>query len=204
MRKSKKWREYDKAMERIFIPVLLGTARDGRQSEAVARFVHAAFAKEEGLETVLVDIRDHLRERTLPPWGKGGADERPTPWKELMTRSDGLLIVTPEYNFGVPGELKLLLDSLFDDYRRKPIGIVGVSNGPWGGQRMLQQMRQVIHGVGAVPLRVSVPTPFADKLFDAHGAVTDEKYKDRLTPLFEELLWFARALKAARNLKLKT
>lgn len=186
-------------MERIFIPVLLGTARDGRQSEAVARFVHREFAKRENLETELIDVADHLRERTLPPWGKGGADEVSTPWRETMARANGLLIVSPEYNRGYPGELKMLLDSIYQEYRRKPLALVGVSDGPWGGGRMVEQMKLVAAGLSMVTVPTTVNTPFADKLFDGEGNITDPKYADRLKPLFDELEWYARALGAARE-----
>ncbi len=166
-------------MEQIFIPVVLGTAREGRESEAVAKFVFGEFQKHEGLTTELVDVGDHLRNRTLPPYGKGGADEVGTPWKETMSRADGILIVSPEYNRGYPGELKMLLDSLYKEYRRKPMGLIGISDGPWGGSRAVEQLKLVAAGLSMVAVPTTVHTPFADKLFDEDGHITDEKYGER-------------------------
>jgi NAD(P)H-dependent FMN reductase len=41
----------------IFIPVILGTSRQGRMSEHVAKFVVEEVGKREGVETELIDIR---------------------------------------------------------------------------------------------------------------------------------------------------
>lgn len=61
-----------------------------------------------------------------------------------MTRADGLVIVSPEYNHGYPGEMKLMLDQLYKEYNRKPVGICGVSSGALGGARMVEQLRLIL------------------------------------------------------------
>ena len=63
--------------------------------------------------------------------------------REKARRSDGFIIVSPEYNHGYPGELKMLLNMLFSQYAHKPVGICRVSSGAWGGTRMVEQLRQV-------------------------------------------------------------
>ena len=52
----------------LYIPVVLGTAREGRQSIKVARFVHAEFLKRAGIETELIDVKDFIFPRTVPSW----------------------------------------------------------------------------------------------------------------------------------------
>jgi NAD(P)H-dependent FMN reductase len=47
----------DKETPRLFVPIILGTARQGRQSEHVARFVFEEAEKRAGVETELIDIR---------------------------------------------------------------------------------------------------------------------------------------------------
>lgn len=42
----------------LFIPVILGTARKGRASENVAKFVFGEVSKREDVETELIDLRD--------------------------------------------------------------------------------------------------------------------------------------------------
>ena len=85
-------------MNKFNVPVLLGTARKGRMSENVARFVHQKLTENEKVNSQLVDVRDHNYTVTVPPWGIGGANENKTQWKEIMEKADALIIVTPEYN----------------------------------------------------------------------------------------------------------
>jgi NAD(P)H-dependent FMN reductase len=80
--------------------VILGTTRQGRASEKVARFVFGEVQKHEGVETELIDIR----ELKFPTDDAGEAIKDPT-FSAAMLRADGIVIVTPEYNHGYPGML---------------------------------------------------------------------------------------------------
>lgn len=186
-------------MARFFIPVLLGTARDGRRSVAVARFLFDELAARPDTEVELVDVKDHLREATLAPDQPGGVGEQPTRWQKIMARADGLVIVTPEYNRGYPGELKLLLDSLEDEYARKPLLVAGVSTGLWGGRHVTEHLRPVVGALGFVTMRTNIYFPDVKQFLDAAGAVRDKDvYRKRMMRPFEEFFWYAQSLKAAR------
>src|SRR5437773_3364097 len=123
----------------LFLPVILGTVRRGRQSENVARFVAERLSKKPGALTEVIDIRAV----PMPLEDAGQAIKDPA-FQALMQRSDGLVIVSPEYNHGVPGLLKHLLDSCLEEYIHKAAGIVGVSAGPWGGTRGIQGLLPVL------------------------------------------------------------
>ena len=115
----------------LFIPVILGTPRQGRYSEHVAKFVTAELAKFPGVETKLVDVRD------LPlPVTDAGEDIKDKAFSELCMRADGFVIVAPEYNHGYPGLLKHALDTNLKEYIHKAVGICGVSAGGFGGTRV--------------------------------------------------------------------
>jgi NAD(P)H-dependent FMN reductase len=77
----------------IFVPVILGTPRQGRLSEFVARFVLGEVAKREGVETELIDIREIGFSTTDA--GEAIKDSR---FSETVMRADALIIVAPEYN----------------------------------------------------------------------------------------------------------
>src|SRR5213078_4005781 len=104
-------------MERpLFIPVILGTARQGRESEHAAKFVFEQTKKRAGVETEFIDVR------TLPMKLDDAGEQMKDPkFSATIERCDGLIIVTPEYNHSFPGLLKHALDinfgkvgSLFD------------------------------------------------------------------------------------------
>ena len=120
----------------MYIPVILGTAREGRQSEKVATFIYG-LAQKAGLETEIVDIREYRIAAT----DNTGNIPHAQKWREKIIRADGMIIVSPEYNHTYPGELKMFLDMLYKEYARKPVALCGVSNGPWGGTRGVQALR---------------------------------------------------------------
>ncbi|HPE52344.1 MAG TPA: NAD(P)H-dependent oxidoreductase, partial [Methanothrix soehngenii] len=85
----------------MYIPIILGTAREGRESEKVARFMLEK-ALEFGLESEILDVRDYR----LPATDNTKTSDAAARLKERVLRADGLVIVSPEYNHGYPGELK--------------------------------------------------------------------------------------------------
>jgi NAD(P)H-dependent FMN reductase len=173
--------------DKLLIPLLLGSGREGRRSENVAQFV-AGKLRAAGFESPFVDVRDYVtgvtyHSRQLQP--------AMVPWRDLMAKADGLVIVTPEYNHGYPGELKILLDSVLDEYERKPVGICGVSAGRAGGARAIEQVRDVVIALQMVPLATAPTFGNATKFDPAEH----EKF---LEPFIEEMRWFAPVLKQAR------
>src|SRR3989344_1622803 len=179
----------------MYIPIILGTAREGRRSEKAANFVLREFQKQEGVETELIDVRDYRIAATDDTEEQEPAKR----FSEKVSRADGLIIVAPEYNHGYPGELKMMLDMLYEEYNRKPVGICGVARGSMGGGRMVEQLRLVAIEFQMVPSRKAVYFSNAGKLFDEQGDIADESYHERMKAFFEELLWYAKALKTARG-----
>ena len=181
---------------KLFIPVILGSGREGRHSENAAKFVFEE-AKEYGkFETQLIDVRDFGLQRT----DNSGTLEKAKTFSEVMKRADGLIVVSPEYNHGYPGELKMTLDQLYGEYNRKPIGICGVGGGA-GGARMVEQLRLVAIELQMVPIRNAVYFSNVWSLFDEQGNIKDaETYRKQLKVFFDELVWYAKALKKAREI----
>ncbi len=183
------------AGNKLFVPVILGTAREGRQSEKAAKFVLEE-AKKFGFDAELIDVRDYRLAAT------DNTEASPTARKlsQKTSRADGFIIVSPEYNHGYPGELKMMLDLLYSQYAQKPVGICGVSAGGLGGARMVEQLRQVCIEFHMVPIREAIYFPAVQDLFDDFGVIRDAKaYAGRMKRFFEELAYYANVLKPARE-----
>lgn len=188
--------EFTRTNHMLFIPILLGTAREGRQSEKAARFVLEEAKRYAQFETQLIDARDFGLSRT----DDTKTSEKAKKFSQIINRADGLIVVSPEYNHGMPGELKMTLDQLYKEYNHKPIGICGVSEGHMGGSRMVEQLRLVAIELKMVPINTAVYFSSVESLFDEQGKIKDvETYRKRLIGFFDELLWYAKALKAARE-----
>lgn len=181
----------------MYIPIILGTAREGRQSEKAAKFMLDE-VKKAGIQTELIDVRDYR----IPATDNTQKSPAAKKLAEKISRADGYIIVSPEYNHGYPGELKMMLDMLYRQYFNKPVGICGVSAGPLGGTRAVEQLRLVAIELHMVPIREAVYFPNVYDLFDETGEIKDaEAYKKRAAVFLEELAWYAKALKQAREKK---
>jgi len=178
----------------LYIPVILGTARKGRASENVARFMLGEVSKRDGVETDLIDIR----ELDLPMDDEGEAikDAR---YSEQMNRADALVIVVPEYNHGYPGLLKHALDTNLKEYIHKAVGLCGVSAGGFGGTRVVQNLLPVMRELGLVTIFWDMNFSGAHKLFDESGAPLDPAYIKRADQFLKELVWMARVLRHGRE-----
>ena len=182
-------------MERpLFIPVILGTARQGRQSEHVARFVFERTKKHVDVETELIDVRD------LPMrLDDEGEQMKDATFSATIERCDGIILVVPEYNHGYPGLLKHALDMNLKEYVHKAVGICGVSAGPFGGARVIEGLLPVMRELGLVAIFEDVNFGKIGTLFDEHGNLLDQNFVRRVDGFLNELIWMARVLRHGRE-----
>jgi NAD(P)H-dependent FMN reductase len=182
------------------IAVVLGTARTGRASEPVAKWVTEEIDRREDCTAELVDVKDHVTGiATVPPWGKGGVNEEGSQWQEIVQRSDALVLVVPEYNHGYPGELKLLLDSLWEDYTGRPVGLVGVSAGTLGGARVVDHLKPVLLEMRLTPVIESVMFTKAREAFSDDGSIKEPERTEYVAKMTDELTRWADLLRPLRS-----
>jgi len=178
----------------LFIPLILGTARKGRESEHVARFVLEQTKKRAGVETEIIDVR------TLPMRLDDAGEQMKDPkFSATIERCDGLIIVTPEYNHSFPGLLKHALDMNLKEYIHKAVGICGVSAGPLGGARVIENILPVMRELGLVTIFEDVNFGKVGTLFDESGNLLDQNYIRRFDNFLNELLWMAQVLRHGRE-----
>jgi len=182
-------------MERpLVIPVILGTARQGRQSENVARFVFQQTRKRADVETELIDVRE------LPMrLDDAGEEMKDAAFSATIDRCDGIILIVPEYNHGYPGLLKHALDMNLKEYIHKAVGICGVSAGPFGGARVIEALLPVMRELGLVTIFEDVNFGKVGTLFDEHGNLLDQGYVRRVDKFLDELIWMASVLRHGRE-----
>ncbi len=177
----------------MYIPIILGTARSGRQSEKAARFMLKE-VESYGLNTELLDVKDY-RIGATDNTGEIPAAQK---LKPVISKADGIIIVAPEYNHGYPGELKMMLDMLYEEFHHKPVGICGVSAGNLGGARMVEALRLCCIEFHMVPIRESVYFSIVQDLFDDKGSIQNKNYHDRIKKFLDELTWYADKLQKVK------
>lgn len=182
--------------EKLFIPLLFGTNRKGNQSIIAARWVFGEMEKRPEIETKFFAASEFAFPNDDCC---GGIKDRFPEYRDAITRADGLVIVAPEYNHGYPGVLKSILDLLLTEYNHKAAGLVGVSAGPLGGARMVEQLVPVCRELGLVPLKKSIHFSAVQDVFSAEGNLKNEIYREEMKKFLDELVWMARTLKWGRE-----
>ena len=178
----------------LSIAVILGTTRKGRMSAHAARFMVEQIQKRPCISTDLIDLSD------LPmPIDDAGEEIKDSTFSNRMTIADALVIVTPEYNHSFPGLLKHVLDSCLKEYIHKAAGIVGVSAGPFGGVRAIQDFLPVIRELGLVNIFWDVNFGNVASVFDPSGNLLDQAFIKRADKFLDELIWMAKTLRHGRD-----
>ena len=131
------------------VGILEGSLRKASFSRKVARA--APSLAPDGLEMIHLpstEAMPHYNQDVMD----AGVPDGVTAMKEATEGVDALLIVTPEYNWGVPGALKNAIDwlSRFNPHPLdgKPVAIWSVAPGLLGGARLHEGLRQVLHSQG--------------------------------------------------------
>lgn len=184
------------------ISVFLGSIRPGRQGEKVTDWLINAL-KQRGYKTYLIDPLKYEELQTLAESYKYSSkpSEEIIQIHQWLEESDGFILVTPEYNRSSSGTIKNAIDHFFDEYTRKPFGIISYSIRPTGGVRANDALKLVIPELKGILTPASVMIPAVHEAFDDKGIMKDPKYDEYLKTFLEDFEWYLDALKDAREKK---
>ncbi len=125
--------------------------------------------------------------------------------KQRIREADAILIVTPEYNYSVPGVLKNAIDWASRPYgdsawNGKPAAIMGASIGAIGTARAQYHLRQMFVFLNMFAVnQPEVMIGNASERFDAQGNLTDETTKDLMRQLLQNLVDWTRKIGAEKS-----
>lgn len=179
---------------------IAGSLRAGSLNRATLRA-----AQEVAPDGVELSIYDGLGALPLYNGDQDTPDLLPDPVREFKARiaaADALVIVTPEYNYSIPGVLKNALDwasrptgQQFPPLRGKPVALMSASPGSFGGVRAQMHLRQICLGTDMLPLnRPEILIFRAHERFDASGTLTDEPTRALIRTQLEALAEWTRTL----------
>ena len=174
------------AEDRLRLMVILGSTRPERLCSAVADWFLERIVDDRRFSVDLCD----LAELELPSDLTGGGDT--DAFTKRIDEADAVVIITPEYNRGYPGVLKIAIDSVRDEWQAKPIGFVSYG-GVSGGLRSVEQLRGVFGELHAVTLRDTVSIPNVADVFDDRRRLRDScRFDAAAEALLRRLLWWGR------------
>lgn len=188
------------APSRLTIPVLLGSVRQDRKGIRAARLLVSAL-EARGHEPVLVDpLEDQLPllDRMYKEYPAGSAPAVMEKLAALYRRADGFLIVSGEYNHGIPPALKNMLDHFLEEYFWRPSAIASYSAGRFGGVRAAMQLRMTLAELGMPSIPSLFAVPEIGSALAEDGTALNDRLPRQLDRFLEEFFWYCRALKAER------
>ncbi len=191
------------------IQLILGSTREGRKGEKVAKWVLSELNKRAEAIVEFLDLKDF----PLPYYAEAKTPSSLTieeytndmakKWVSKIEEGDAYIIITPEYNHGYPAVLKNALDYPYKQWNKKPVAFISYGSSA-NGARAVEQLRQVAVELQMAPIRNGVHISLGQKPFDENGNMIEEQkmhYEKSLTHLYDQLIWWATALKHARDSK---
>jgi NAD(P)H-dependent FMN reductase len=185
----------------VRILVFAGSARRASLNKMLARLATQA-VRAAGAEATFVDLDDY----PMPVYhgdleDAEGLPENARKLREIFIAHDAFLIASPENNQSVSALLKNTIDwisrgigdgkganSGLTPYRGKVAGLMGATPGPWGTQRAMPHLRQILSGLGVLVLGDVVALAHADAAFDEAGQLKDERARKTLDNLAKSLV----------------
>ncbi len=180
----------------LTVPVILGSVRSDRIGIRAARFLTARL-EARGHAAPLVDpaeLRLPMLDRMYKEYPAGTAPEPLERLAALYRRSDAFLVVTAEYNHGVPPALSNTLDHFLEEYFWRPSAICCYSAGQFGGVRAAMPLRAMLAEMGMPSIPSLLPIPRLQTAIDAAGTPTAPWLETSAARFLDELEWYAEAL----------
>lgn len=171
--------------------IIVGSLRKESYNMKIAKYITKRYSDKANFE--IVDIK------SFPLFNEDLEDDVPESVlqaRKKIKEKDGVIIVSPEYNYSIPGVMKNALDWFSrDDYAmmKKPYLLMGASNGSIGTARMQAHIKQIL-SAGAFQM---YSLPYNELLFakiqehiDKDGNLTNEGSIERLDKKIDDLIDF--------------
>ncbi|HPY57110.1 MAG TPA: NAD(P)H-dependent oxidoreductase [Sedimentibacter sp.] len=182
------------------IGIILGSTKPGRNGEAVAKWVYNIAKQREDAQFELVDVKDFdlpLYDEPYPAAMQKYTKEHTKKWSKKISEFDGYVLVTAEYNHGIPGALKNAIDFLNAEWKNKSVGFV--SYGSAGGSRAVEQLRLVAAELQMADVRAQVMLSLFTDFQDMSIFTPDPRHEGEVHTMLDQVIAWADALKPLRQ-----
>lgn len=167
------------------IAIISSSIRTGRKSHRVALFFKSFLEEHQLASSEILDLaaynfplfEERLRYLASPP---AGAIE----FAEKIKSAQAIIIIVPEYNGGYPASLKNVIDLLADEWKHKPVALVAVSAGPFGGTQVIGQLQFVLWKMGAYTIPARLQVANVSEEYDEKGLPADKQSTNKRASAF--------------------
>ncbi len=184
------------------LKIINSTTRPGRKGPAITAWVAAIARQHPDFQVEVLDLGEinlPMMNEPFHPMMQKYQHEHTKRWSATIAEADAFVMVTAEYNSGIPAPLKNALDYLGKEWAFKPAAIVSYG-GVSAGTRAAQMLKGVLSALRMVPLAETVATPFFDQFINAQGLFAPDPVSEKAAhDMLAELLRCTTALKPLRN-----
>ena len=191
------------------LQVIVGSTREGRKSLQFSKWIANTAKENKDLEVEIVDLIDYnlpmFNEAVSPrynPERKVEGDVKK--FLDKIAEADAYVFVTPEYNHSLSGVLKNALDYTGYELNKKPAATA--THGSVGGARAAEHLKMILSECRAVIVPINLHfNHFINGNIDEEGNLIKEMKELQYGPhttvntMLSELVWYAEALKIARD-----
>ncbi|MGB3417833.1 MAG: NAD(P)H-dependent oxidoreductase [Mesorhizobium sp.] len=190
-------------MSKPKIGIIVGSTRASRFADKPTEWIANIAKARADLDFEVVDLRDYpmpfFEEATSPAWAPS-QNEVAQRWQKKVEALDGYIFIAAEYNRGPTAVLKNAIDYAYNEWNNKPAAFVGY--GGVGAARAIEQLRLHAVEMQMAPIRAGVHIlmpDFVAVLQQGKKLEEIEHLNQSATAMLDQLAWWAKALKAARD-----
>ncbi len=183
------------------LKIITASTRPGRKGILVSNWVLEEAKLNQAFQVEHLD----LAEINLPfldephhPRLRNYTKQHTKDWSQKIAGADALVMVTPEYNYGLTAPLKNAIDFLSAEWAYKAVGIVSYG-GLSGGTRATQMLKQVLTTLKMTPVTESLPIPFFESHIKQGVFDPGETLNKGLHGMFHEIIKVDKGLRIIRD-----
>lgn len=195
-------------MSKPKIGIIVGSTRATRFADKPTEWIANIAKTHTDLDFEVVDLRDYpmpfFEEATSPAWAPS-QNEVAQRWQKKVDELDGYIFIAAEYNRGPTAVLKNAIDYAYNEWNNKPAAFVGY--GGVGAARAIEQLRLHAVEMQMAPIRTGVHILMPDFVAVLQQGKKLEEFEhlnQSATAMLDQLSWWAKALKAARDADART
>lgn len=169
------------------ISIISSSVRAGKKSDSVALYLEDYIRKNKLANVEILDLKKYdfpLFDELLK--NQKNPSLSALEFKNKILASDGIIIVTPEYNGSIPASLKNIIDLLHEEWLNKTIAFSTVSAGELGGLEALTHLEFIFNKMGAMVDATNFSVSKIQENFDDFGRPVQQKKMDALAKIFLE------------------
>jgi len=179
------------------IAIISSSIREGRKSNRVALFLHNFLKSQYGIIANKIDLKEYafpiFEERLIY---QTHHDAKTQDFAKKIKDAEGIIFIVPEYNGSYPASLKNAIDLLVNEWYHKPVALVGVSAGTFGGIQVIGALQSLLWKLKAWTVPGFLSISLVDTAFDEQGTPSSKEEMEKRTAQFlKELFWSIDLLK---------